>query len=65
MQARLTQLHHYLGERIDSCKTESEFDRGAYCAFSIARIMLQNILFELLDKELADSIREDDDLEYI
>lgn len=59
--AKLTALCQYLGERIDaSNKTESEFDRGLYIAYSIARIKLQDILFEMLDKQLADSLSQDD-----
>lgn len=56
MEAKLTQLCQYLGERLDSTT-----DRQAYMAYSIAKIKVQNILFEMLDKALADSMRSDDE----
>lgn len=61
--AKLTQLVEFYGRKLDTLNSESEFDRGCYTAYSIARIMTQNILYELLDKQLSDSL-DDFDLEF-
>ena len=61
MQAKLSQLVEFYGRKLDMLTTESEFDRGCYTAYSIAKIMTQNILYELLDKALTDSLEDDEE----
>ena len=55
MQAKLSQLATYLGERMD--KTT---DRKAYMAYAIARHRVLELVYEILDKQLSDSLSQDD-----
>ncbi len=54
MQAKLSQLAEYLGERIDSTT-----EKQAYMAYSIARIKVLNILYEIIDKQLEGSLGDE------
>ena len=56
-QAKLSKLVTYLGSRMDDHnKTESEFDRGAYMAFAISKIMVERIVFDILDQQLSNDL---------
>ena len=60
MDAELTKLLMFINQRLDHNPLKTEFDRGNYIAYSIAKIMIQNILFKILDKQLADSLDDGD-----
>ena len=59
IDAKLSQVVVYLGERMDTTT-----DRKTYMAYAIAKIKIQNLVFELLDKQLEDSLKPDSDLEF-
>lgn len=55
IDAKLSQLVEYLGERMDSTA-----EKQAYMAYAIAKRMIENIIFELLDKQLNDSLLDEE-----
>jgi len=58
IDAKLTKLVDFFGKRLDNHRTESEFDRGAYVAYSIAFIMTKRLLYDLLDKQLGEDLED-------
>jgi len=50
--AKISKLVEFYKRRLDYLDGENDFDRGAYCAFSIAMIKTREIVFELLDRQL-------------
>ncbi len=50
--AKLSGLVEFYKERLDKLYGGTEFDRGAYVAFSIAMILTREIVWDLLDAQL-------------
>ena len=64
-QAKLTELVRFYGNKLDvHSQVNSEFSRGAAIAYGIAKRMTEAIVHELLDKQLADNLKPDNDLEF-
>ena len=64
-QAKLTELVRFYGHKLDiHGQVGSEFSRGATVAYGIAKRMTEAIVIELLDKELTDNLKPDNDLEF-
>lgn len=62
INAKLSELAKFYGNKLDILgQVNSEFTRGQYIAYSIAKRMTENIVFELLDKQLSDSLKPDND----
>jgi hypothetical protein len=65
IDAKLSKLVEFYGKKLDVHReVDSDFNRGACVAYSIAKLMTEQVVFDLLDKQLSDSIKKDDDLEF-
>ncbi len=63
-QARLSKLVKFYGRKIDvHSEVDSDYNRGLRLAYAIAKQMTERIVFDILDKELADNLKPDNDLE--
>ncbi len=53
--AKLSKLVKFYGQKLDVlAKVDTEFARGSYIAYSIAKQMTQEIIYELLDRALSE-----------
>ncbi len=65
MDAKLSKLVAFYGAKLDiHGQVGSEFSRGAAVAYGIAKRMTEAIVIELLDKQLSDNLKPDNDLEF-
>lgn len=57
--AKLSKLVKFFGNKLDVIgQVDTEFARGQYIAYSIAKRMVEDVVFEILDNQLGKSIGE-------
>ena len=49
IELELSKIARYLGERLDSIGLGDEYNKGAYLAYSIAKIKIDRLRFNLID----------------
>jgi hypothetical protein len=57
LQAELSKLVKFYGHKIDiHSEVDSDYNRGLRLAYSISKYMTQQVIYEILDRELSKSI---------